>query len=102
MKHLPKIAQKFRHYKTVVIGVAALIVSTQLWVGGMKYYHSNHYLKTVGSCNQPTTIKIYDETGGIDPAGIQTFDQWGDYTYSSKSVNTLENRTLQELCNRRF
>jgi hypothetical protein len=80
------------NFKTVLIGVAALIVSTQLWVGGMKYYNSNHYLKAVGSCNQPTTIKIYDETGGIDPTGIQNFDSWGDYTYSSKPVNTLENK----------
>jgi hypothetical protein len=92
MKHPPKIAQKFRHYKTVAIGVTALIVSTLLWVGWKNYYQSHHYLKTMGSCSQPTTIKIYDETGGIDPAGIQTFDQWGDYTYSSKPVNTLENK----------
>jgi hypothetical protein len=92
MKHPPKIAQKFRHYRTVAIGVAALIVSTLLWVGWKNYYQSHHYLKTVGSCNQPTTIKIYDETGGIDPTGIQTFDNWGDYTYSSKPVNTLENK----------
>jgi hypothetical protein len=92
MKHPPKIAQKFRHYKTVKIGVAVLIVSTLLWVGWKNYYQSTHYLKMMGSCNQPTTIKIYDETGGIDPAGTQTFDRWGDYTYSSKPVNTLENK----------
>jgi hypothetical protein len=80
------------NFKTVVIGFAALIVSTLLWVGWKNYDRSTHYLKTVGSCNQPTTIKIYDETGGIDPAGIQTFDPSGDYTYSSKPVNTIENK----------
>jgi hypothetical protein len=92
MKHPTKIAQKFQHYKTVLIVVALLIISTQLWVGYRKEAQSTHYLKTVGSCNQPATIKIYDETGGIDPTGIQTFDPWGDYTYSSKPVNTLENK----------
>jgi hypothetical protein len=80
------------NFKTVVIRVAVLIVSTLLWVGWKNYDRSTRYLKTVGSCNQPTTIKIYDETGGIDPAGIQTFDPSGDYTYSSKPVNTLENK----------
>lgn len=80
------------NFKTAVIGFSALIVSTLLWVGWKNYDRSTHYIKTVGSCNQPTTIKIYDETGGVDPAGIMNYDQWGGYTYSSRPVNTIENK----------
>ncbi len=80
------------NFKTVVIGFAVLIVSTLLWVGWKNYDRSTNYIKTVGSCNQPTTIKIYDETGGVDPAGIMNYDQWGGYTYTSRPVNTIENK----------
>jgi hypothetical protein len=94
MKHPPKIAQKFRHYKTVAIVVALLIISTQLWVGYRKEAQSTHYLKTVGSCNQPTTIKIYDETGGVDPGASLSFDGV-NRRYSSKLVNIMENKPFK-------
>ena len=121
MKYLPKIAQKFRHYKSVTIVVALIIISTQLWVGYRKEAQNTHYLKTVGICNQQTTIKIYDETGGIDPfiteiyEGEQSlrgnlvrlmgiidpsiplrYDEVrGRNGYYNQSLNTLENQYFQ-------
>ncbi len=87
-----KIDRIIHSRKTIIIWFTAALILSQLCQGCMKEDKSTKYLKMVGSCNQPTTIKIYDETGGTDPSGIQTFDAWGDYTYSSKPVNILENK----------
>jgi hypothetical protein len=61
-------------WRSIVIAaiVALLVISTQFWFGSMKEDKNTHYLKTMGSCQQPTTIKIYDETGGVEP-----FSAWG-------------------------
>jgi hypothetical protein len=86
-----QIDRRIRPRKTINCVLAALLIgSTQLLVGCEK---STHYLKTVGSCNQQTTIKIFDETGGIDPTAIKISDSdgSGNYTYQSKPVNTIEN-----------
>jgi hypothetical protein len=84
-----KIDRRIRPRKTINCVLAALLIgSTQLLVGCEK---STHYLKTVGSCNQQTTIKIFDETGGIDPTAIKISDSSGNYAYQSKPVNTIEN-----------
>jgi hypothetical protein len=88
-----KIDRRIRPRKTINCVLAALLIgSTQLSVGCMKDENSTHYLKTGGSCNQQTTIKIFDETGGIDPTAMKISDSdgSGNYTYQSKPVNTIE------------
>ncbi len=86
----------FSRFKWRAIAIAAivalLIIATQLCLGFMRDENSTHYLKTLGSCDQPTTIKIYDETGGIDPAVIKSKEMWGETTYKTGPVNTLENK----------
>jgi hypothetical protein len=94
MKHPTKIARKFQHYKTAALVVASLIISTQLWVHYRQDAQNTHYLKTMGSCNQPTTIKIYDETGGVDPGASLSFDGV-NRRYSSKLVNIMENKPFK-------
>ncbi len=87
------ITRRLRPHKTIAVGFVALllIISTQLWVACMKDDKSTDYLKIVGSCNQPANIKIYDETGGVDPAAFKNLDGLVP-TYSSKPVNIIENK----------
>jgi hypothetical protein len=63
-------------WRSIVIAaiVALLVISTQFWFGSMKEDKNTHYLKTMGSCHQPTTIKIYDETGGVEPFSEEGLD----------------------------
>jgi hypothetical protein len=58
---------------------------SQLCISCTKEFQNTHYLKRGGSCNQPTTIKIYDETGGTQPVRI-SFD-----SYDFQPANTIEN-----------
>jgi hypothetical protein len=113
MKHLHKIAGKFRHHKTVALVVASLIISTQLLVGCKNENHmvgsrkedrivsdtnkgrSTRYLQVVGSCNQPTTIKIYDETGGVDPTDSLSPNNGYGRSYGSKPMNIMENKPFK-------
>jgi hypothetical protein len=53
--------------KTIAIGFFVLIILTQLCGSCTKEDKNTQYLKMVGSCNQPTSVKIFDETGGFDP-----------------------------------
>ena len=93
MKHHPKIAGKFRSHKTIALVAASLIISTLLWVGSTKEEQNTHYLTTVGSCNQQATIKIYDETGGVDPFITEMYDGVRfERRYITKPINTIENK----------
>ena len=91
------IIKRLRHRKTIAIGFIALllIILTQLCINNIREARSTHYLKIAGSCNQITNIKIYDETGGIDPTDVKTYEQFGEYTYQNKAVNTIENENFK-------
>jgi hypothetical protein len=93
----------------IVMIVALLIIATKFWFGDK----NTHYLKTVGSCNQPTTIKIYDETGGFepvfspdneeDPPIIRYFTGQSELRsvmrYSTEPVNTIKNKYFKKYIN---
>jgi hypothetical protein len=80
--HIPLI---IRSHKTFFIGFAASLILSQLFLSCSKEVKSTHYVKMLGSCNQQTSIKIFDETGGIDPDG--------------KPVNTIDNQHFKHYVN---
>jgi hypothetical protein len=82
MRH--KIDRLIRANKTIQIVIVASLILSQL-LGCTKEDKNTHYLKMLGSCNQQTSIKIFDETGGVDPFG--------------KSVNTINNQHFKNYVN---
>jgi hypothetical protein len=63
-----KIDRLIRPCKTIpIVVIASLIILSQLCSGCTNTSKSEYFMKIVGSCHQPTSIKIIDETGGSDP-----------------------------------
>jgi hypothetical protein len=79
------IALRVRSRKSIAVGFAAWLMLSQLCLSCTKEDKSTHYLKMVGSCIQQTSIKIFDETGGIDPYG--------------RPVNTVNNQYFKNYVN---
>jgi hypothetical protein len=106
---------RFKWWRAIAIAaiVALLVVATQLWSSHMKDEQTTRYLKTVGSCNQPTTIKIYDETGGVQPymswereeVRVWPFMWWkreesrSVKRYFTKPVNKIDNKYFKKYIN---
>jgi hypothetical protein len=81
------IALRIRSRKPIAAGFAVLLVLSHLCLGCTKKEDkSTHYLKMVGSCNQQTSVKIFDETGGIDSYDriVYTIDNQYFKTYVSR------------------
>jgi hypothetical protein len=80
-----RIPRIIRSHKTFVIGVVTSLILSQLYLSCLKVDKSTHYVKTIGSCNQQTDIKIFDETGGSDLYG--------------KPVDTISNKHFKNYVN---
>jgi hypothetical protein len=73
--------------KPIAVGFAAWLILSQLCLSCTKEDKSTHYLKMVGSCQQPTSVKIFDETGGFDPD--RKIVKQLDNQYFQNYVNTI-------------
>jgi hypothetical protein len=82
-----RIPRIIRSRKTIAIGFATSLILSQLYLSCLKADKSTHYVKTIGSCNQQTDIKIFDETGGSDLYG-KPADTIGDKHFKNY-VNTI-------------
>ncbi len=84
-----------RSHKTKTTALLTSLILSQLCLSCAKEDKSTHYLKMVGSCNQQTAIKIFDETGGTDPYGkpVSTIDNKHFKAY----VNTISNHIFTKI-----
>jgi hypothetical protein len=90
-----RIARIIRPHKTFFIGFAASLILSQLCLSCTKEDKSTHYLKMIGSCNQQTDIKIFDETGGFDP-DRQMVKQLNNQ-YFKTYVNTISRHVFAKI-----
>jgi hypothetical protein len=91
-----QIDRKIRSRKTISLALAALVTGATLHLNSMMARTSTHYVKTVGSCKQQTTIKIFDETGGADFTAIESSNRWTKDTYQIEHENTIENEHFKK------
>jgi hypothetical protein len=67
LRSIETIVRLIRSHKPIAILFAASLIVSQLCGGCTNTDKNTHFVKTMGSCNQQTTIEIFDETGGDDP-----------------------------------
>jgi hypothetical protein len=90
-----KIDRFIRTHQAITIALVTSLILIQLCLSCTKEDKSTHYLKMVGSCQQTTSVKIFDETGGLDPYG-QPVDTINNQHFKNY-VNTISKHIFAKI-----